>query len=159
MCITVKDTSQQRCHICRCERKLLQELLNELPLLWMACVELAYSRTQSVQGSVCRCFQDLEKLCKAETTVWTLWIKARFIGYFCTRFTSAVSSALESLTSTTSTKRSVSGSPLASSTPRSHSPTWKRPAVVHTDRDARIAPTAKDPLRLYWRQTVPLYRW
>jgi len=69
--ITVKDTSQQRCHICRCERKLLQKLLNELPLLWTACVELAYPRTQSAQGSVCRCFQDLEKLCKAETTVWT----------------------------------------------------------------------------------------
>ena len=31
-------------------------------------VELAYSRTQS---PVCRCFQDLEKLCIAQTTAWT----------------------------------------------------------------------------------------
>jgi len=58
---------------CRCGRKLLQELPNELPLLWTAIVKLAYSRTQSVQGSVCRCFQDLEKLCKAQTTAWNTW--------------------------------------------------------------------------------------
>ena len=46
---------------------------DELLLLWTACVELAYSRTRSVQGSVCRCFQDLEKLRKAQTTSWTFW--------------------------------------------------------------------------------------
>ena len=146
--ITVKATaaSHQQCHICRCERKLLQELPNELLLLWTASVELKYSRTQSVQGSVCRCFQDLEKLHKAQTTVWTFWIKARFIGYHRTQVTSMVSSASE--TSTTSTKRSASDSLLVSSTPRSRPPTRKRPAVVRTDRDARIVPTAKDPLRL-----------
>ena len=33
------------------------------------CQELAHPRTQLVQGLVCRCFQDLEKLCKARTTV------------------------------------------------------------------------------------------
>ena len=48
-------------------------------------------------------------------------------------------------TSTTSTKRSASDSPLASSTPRSRLPTQKRPAVVRTDSDARIVPTARDP--------------
>jgi len=52
---------------------------------------VAYSSlTQSVQGSVDRCFQDLEKLRKAQTAVWTFW-KARFIGYLRTRVTSAVS--------------------------------------------------------------------
>ena len=147
MVITVKAAtaaSQQRWQsICRCERKLLQELLNELPLLWMACVELAYSSlTQSVQDSVYRCFQDLEKLRKAQKNAWTFW-KARFIGYLHMRVTSAVSSASE--TSTTSTKRSASDSPLASSTPRSRLPTQKRPAVVRTDRYARIIPMARDP--------------
>jgi len=38
----------------------VQELSNDLPLLWTACVNTAYSGMQSVQGSVCRCFQDLE---------------------------------------------------------------------------------------------------
>ena len=68
-----KGTSQQRRQsICRCERKLLQELPNELPLLWTACVELAYSSlTQSVQGLVYRGFQDLEKLRKAQKNAWT----------------------------------------------------------------------------------------
>ena len=76
------------------------------------------------------------------------FLKARFIGYLLMRVTSVVSSDSESSTSTTRTKRSASDSPLASSTPRSHPPTQKRPAVVRTDRDARIVPTAKDPLRL-----------
>ena len=102
-------------------------------------------RNQAVQGSVCRCFQDLEKLRKAQTTAWTFWIKARFIGYLCTRVTSTVSSASESSTSTTSTKRNASDSLVAFSTPRSRPPTRKRPMVVRTDRDARIVPTAKIP--------------
>ena len=76
-------------------------------------------------------------------------LKARFIGYLSTRATSAVSSASDSSTSTrTRTKRSASNSPLASSTPRSRPPTRKRPAVVRTDRDARIVPIAKDLWRL-----------
>ena len=73
-------------------------------------------------------------------------LKARFIGYLRTRVTSAVFSASETSTSTTSTKRSASDS--ASNTPRSRPPTRKRPAVVRTDRDARIVPTARDPWRL-----------
>ena len=73
-------------------------------------------------------------------------LKARFIGYLRTRVTSAVFSASETSTSTTSTKRSASDS--ASNTPRSRLPTRKRPAVVRTDRDARIVPTARDPWRL-----------
>jgi len=39
---------------------------------YRCCVEIAYSSlTQSVQGSVYMCFQDLEKLRKAQTTTWT----------------------------------------------------------------------------------------
>ena len=62
----------------------------------------------------------------------TDFLKARFVGYLRTQVTSAVSSASE--TSITSMKRSASDSLLVSSTPRSQSPTWKRPAVVRTDR-------------------------
>ena len=73
------------------------------------------------------------------------FLKARFIGYLRASDV-AVSSASE--TRTTSTKRSANDSPLVSSTPRSHPPTPRRPAVVRTDRDARIVPTASDPWRL-----------
>ena len=111
--------SQQQCHICRCEqKKLLQELPNEQPLLQTACVELAYFRMQSVQGSVCRTWKSYARHKQRRGL-----LKVRFIGYLRTRVTSAVSSASE--TSTTSTNRSVSDSPLASSTPRSHPPHMK----------------------------------
>jgi len=48
----------------------IQELPNELWLLWMAYVELAYPRMESVQSSACRWFQDLEKLHNAQPTTW-----------------------------------------------------------------------------------------
>ena len=73
------------------------------------------------------------------------FLKVCFIGYLYTRVTSTVSSAVSSAseTSTTRRKRSAGDSPLASSTPRSHPPIQKRPAVVCADSDARIVPTAR----------------
>ena len=96
------------------------------------------------------CFVDVSRTWKATqgTNNRVDFLKARFIGYLHMRVTSTVSSASELSTSTTSTKRSASDSPLASSMPTSRPPTQKRPVVVHTDRDARIIPTAKDPLCL-----------
>ena len=105
---TAAQDPQQRYHICRCEvadsrnqRKLGTRTSKcATAALDGLCQEIAHPRTQLVQGSVSRCFQDLEKLCKVQTTMDLL--KVCFMGYLRTRVTSAVSSASE--TSTTSRK-------------------------------------------------------
>ena len=123
------------CHLCRCEvtdSKYLRKLGTRTSECATAaldglCQELDCRRMQLVQGPVCRsCFQDLEKLRKAQTTVALL--KARFLGCLRSRVTSTLSPK-----DSTSRKRSASDSPLISSTPRSRPPAQKRPVVVRTD--------------------------
>jgi len=144
---------RQRCHICRCEvldsknQRKLGTRSSECATAALdgLCQALAHPRTQLVQGPVCRrCFQDLEKLRKAQTTVDLL--KARFMGYLRTRVTSAVS--FDSETRTTQGRKRSASSPLASSTPRSRPPTRKRPVVVRarTESEARIVSSARRSL-------------
>ena len=127
------------CHLCRCEvtdSKYLRKVGTRTSECATAaldglCQELNCRRLQLVQGPVCRsCFQDLEKLRKAQTTVALL--KARFVGCLRTRITSTLSPK-----DSTSRKRSASDSPLTSSTPRSRPPAQKRPVVVRTAAGAR----------------------
>jgi len=119
---------QQRCHICKCKvvdskisDNCVQEFLNELPLLWINSLHIPEHNWCKVQ------FVDVSSTWKSYARHKQLWIflRAHFIGYLCTRVTSAVSSASE--TSTTSWKRSASDSPLVSSTPRSFPPHERDP--------------------------------
>ena len=123
------------CHLCRCEvtdSKYLWKLGTRTSECTIAaldglCQELDCRRMQLVQGPVCRsCFQDLEKLRKAQTTMALL--KACFLGCLCSRVTSTLLPK-----DSTSRKRSASDLPLISSTPRSRPPAQKRPVVVRTD--------------------------
>ena len=123
------------CHLCRCEvtdSKYLRKLGTRTSECATAaldglCQELDCRRMQLVQGPVCRsCFQDLEKLRKAQTTVALL--KARFVGCLRARITSTLSPK-----DSTSRKRSASDSLLTSSTPRSRPPAQKRPVVYRTE--------------------------
>ena len=124
---------QQRCHICKCEvvdsktsDNCVQEFLNELPLLWIACVNSLHIP----EHNWCKVqFVDVSSTWKSYARHKQLWIflRAHFISYLCMRVTSVVSSASE--TSTTSWKRSVSDSPLVSSTPRSFPPYERDPRL------------------------------
>ena len=123
---------QLSCHLCRCEvtdSEYLPQRISECAntALDGLCQELDHCRMQLVQGPVCRsCFQDLEKLNKAQTTMALL--KVRFVGCLRTWITSTLLSK-----NSTSRKKCASDSPLTSSTPWSRSPAQKKLVVVHTD--------------------------
>ena len=109
------------------------------------CCELGLSRAEIVPGPVCKkCFQDLEKLTKAQTTVSLL--RARFLGCLRSRITRVLPPVMQSASSaqperTVQRKRTSSSddvsSPIATSTPSSHPPLRKRPLLVRETPKAR----------------------
>ena len=111
------------------------------------CGEVGLSREDIVPGPVCKkCFQDLEKLTKAQTTVDLL--RARFLGYIrghtrllLPRSPVTQSAQPEPISSATQRKRTSSSadtsSPIAASTPSAHPPVRKRPLLVRETSKAR----------------------
>ena len=119
------------------------------------CREVGRQRAEVVPGPVCKkCFQDLEKLTKAQSTADLL--RARFLGYMRSSITplqsplqppamqSAGSAQFEvvgPLVLATQHKRTLSSadfsSPIVTSTPSGHPPPRKRPLLVKETSKAR----------------------
>lgn len=111
------------------------------------CREVGCRRTEIVPGPVCkRCFQDLEKLAKVQSTADML--RARFLGYLRSGITPLSSpqprpaslvqpEAVVPLASAQH-KRTLSeadiSSPVARSTPSGHPPLRKRPLLVQVSK-------------------------
>ena len=109
------------------------------------CREVGRPRAEIVPGPVCKkCFQDLEKLTKVQSTADLL--RARFLGYIRSNVLIPLHSPLrppvvEPSVLATKHKRTLSSadvsSPVLSSTPSSHPPPRKRPLLVRETSKAR----------------------
>ena len=118
------------------------------------CSEVGQLRTQLVPGHVCRqCFQELEKLSKAQSTVELL--RGRFLYYLRSRTTTlqrpTAGQMSQELVSEPLTQRKRPrdaadiGSPSSASTPSGRPPVPKRPLVIreeksHTRRSLEFGP-------------------
>ena len=108
------------------------------------CREVGRPRAEIVPGPVCKkCFQDLEKLTKVQSTADLL--RARFLGYIRSNVTPLHSPlrppVVELSVLATKHKRTLSSadvsSPVLSSTPSIHPPPRKRPLLVRETSKAR----------------------
>jgi len=138
------------CQLCCCQiddgrnRRNVGTSESATAALDILCSEVGQPRTQLITGLVCRkCFQDLEKLTKAQSTVQLL--RGRFLCYLRRRTTTLQRSTAGPISQEATgreqiqqRKRSLSptdiGSPSAASTPSGRPPAPKRPLVVLEER-------------------------